>query len=75
MGFGDVKYAAASGLLLGFYYGIASFISATVLAIAYALLISANSPEWSIKKIKIPYGTFLSISTILFFILQLVKRT
>ena len=74
LGFGDVKYAAASGLLLGFYFGIGSFIFGTVLAMVYALIISADSAEISINRIKIPYGSFLSISTIVFFILQLLKQ-
>ena len=43
LGFGDVKYAAAIGLLLGFCGGFTAVIAGTASAIVYALGIYAKS--------------------------------
>lgn len=74
LGFGDVKYAAAIGLLLGFCGGFTAVIAGTASAIVYALGMYAKSiikkQEKDFRTIKIPYGTFLSAGTVFVFLMR-----
>ncbi len=74
LGFGDVKFAAAIGLLLGFSGAFAAVIAATATAIVYALGLYAKSiikkQEKNFRTIKIPYGTFLSAGAVFVFLMR-----
>ncbi len=63
MGFGDVKYAAVLGLLLGWKAGLVAVMLAFFSAAIFSLgLMTVNRAEWGQR---IPFGPFLSLGALL----------
>jgi leader peptidase (prepilin peptidase)/N-methyltransferase len=58
MGFGDVKLAAASGVLVGMEWFAWSVFAATVLGLAVAFLKSLLKPELKVNRL--PFGALLT---------------
>lgn len=68
MGFGDVKLVIAIGLVLGYPLGFFSIISAIWIAAIWGLVLMASGK--ANLKTALPFGSFLSATTILFIIFK-----
>lgn len=72
LGFGDVKYAAVLGFILGLRCALVAFTIATSAGILFIL--SVNVARKRDRLEKIPYGPFLSLGLITMLIYQVVSR-
>jgi leader peptidase (prepilin peptidase)/N-methyltransferase len=63
LGFGDVKYAAAAGLLLGWQKLIPAILVASV--VGAVCMITANRIHHANKHTEYPFGPFLALGTLL----------
>ncbi|MBE6621372.1 MAG: prepilin peptidase [Ruminococcaceae bacterium] len=63
LGFGDVKYAAAAGLLLGWQKFIPAILIASVLGCV--CMVAANRIRHADKRTEYPFGPFLALGTLI----------